>query len=92
MGKMTHELKVHPQFWDALKRAAKPFEIRRNDRKFSVGDVCVFREWSPEYGYTNSGQVAYPVTYVLHYEDFPIGLQPGYVALGFGVMQEKDDA
>lgn len=88
---VTHELKVHPQFWPALKRAEKPFEIRKNDRKFHVGDLCVFKEWNPEFGYTESGTIAYPITYVLAHEDFPLGLQPGYVALGFGVLSQMDD-
>lgn len=92
MSKITHELKVHPQFWQSLKSAARPFEVRRNDRKFTVGDLCVFREWSPEFGYVDRDvSVAYPISYILHHEDFPIGVPVGFVVLGFGVLQEKDD-
>lgn len=86
-----HELKVHPQFWDGIKHGSKPFEVRRNDRHFRVGDICVLREYNPEHGYVSQDTVNYPITYVLHHEDFPIGIQRGFVVLGFGVMPGLDD-
>jgi hypothetical protein len=86
-----HELKVHPQFWEALTRGAKPFEIRRNDRRFKVGDTCELRRYDPSsIGFTGE-RMSLQITYVLAYEDFPVGLQPGYVALGFGVHPNFDD-
>lgn len=79
--RVDHELKVHPQFWDDLQSFRKPFEIRRNDRKFKAGDVLRLREWNPSSGCY--GDDCYRrVTYVLHHEDFPIGLRPGFVCLG----------
>ena len=89
---ITHELKVHPQFWQATKRCEMPFQIRRNDRAFKVGDICVLREYDPKFGYVDRNEsVAFPITFVLHHEDFPNGLQPGFVALGFGVLSMLDD-
>jgi hypothetical protein len=86
-----HSLKVNPQFWPSIKAGTKPFCIRRDDRKFAVGDVCVFEEFNPEFGYTRSGVVELPVTYILKHEDFPNGLQPGFVVLGFGLNPLADD-
>lgn len=80
----THTLKVNPQFWPALKDGKKPFELRRNDRHFKVGDSCVFREFDPAFGYVSYDFfVTKFITYVLHPEDCP-GLEAGYVILGFG--------
>lgn len=80
----THELKVHPQFWDALVSGAKPFDVRRDDRKFKVGDTCLLREYDPSFGFKSTTSVAKRVTYVLAHEDLPAAIAVGHVALGFG--------
>jgi hypothetical protein len=38
-GATTHELKTLPQYWDAVKRGDKTFEVRRDDRGFQKGDL-----------------------------------------------------
>lgn len=59
----------------------KPFEIRKNDRDFQVGDVLILKEWDNiKYSGREIGAV---VRYVLR--DF-IGLQEGYVALGLQIL------
>lgn len=42
-----HKLKIHPPFFASVKRGDKPFEIRKNDRNFKVGDVLELEEWIP---------------------------------------------
>lgn len=87
-----HDLKVHPQFWRALKHDAKPFCIRRDDRHFRVGDRCVLREYDPAgIGYTSEPSIERQITFVLKHEDFEVGLKPGFVVLGFGLMDVRDD-
>lgn len=44
---MIHELKTHPEPFDAVQAGTKRFEFRRDDRPFQVGDVLILREWSP---------------------------------------------
>jgi len=88
----VHELKVNPQFWQPLKRGEKPFEVRRNDRDFKVGDICKFREYDPSFGYAGSDTLGLPITYILYPEDFvPGAIAPGYVILGFGTLLNLDD-
>jgi hypothetical protein len=42
-----HYLKAWPQFFEAVARGLKPFEVRKNDRDFRVGDRVVLYEWNP---------------------------------------------
>jgi hypothetical protein len=46
---MTHHiLKTHPEPFEALWSRVKPFEFRRNDRDFQVGDSFVLKEFVPD--------------------------------------------
>jgi len=87
---MTHELKVHSQFWQAIRNGSKPFDVRINDRKFNVGDTCRLREYDPSFGYKGD-YYELRITYIMAHEDFPLGVQRGYVVLGFGLHPMQDD-
>lgn len=82
-----HELKVQPQFWDALASGANPSNIRCDDRKFRVGDTCILKRYDPSHGFTGQS-VEKVITHILMPEDFPNGLPVGYVILGFGELGE----
>ncbi len=43
----THELKLHPEYFDYVLNRTKTFEVRVNDRKFCYGDTVVLKEWDP---------------------------------------------
>lgn len=42
---MIHELKIYPDFFDAVISGEKTFEIRKNDRPFQKGDLLALNEW-----------------------------------------------
>jgi ParB family chromosome partitioning protein len=73
-----HTLKVKPEFVPAIVSRAKPFELRKDDRGYKVGDILELVEHDEE-----KGSIGWPmrrtVTYILR--DFP-GLEPGYVVMG----------
>lgn len=79
---MNHDLKIWPEFFEAVEDGSKTFEIRRNDRDYKVGDTLMLREFVPSTGlncarYTGR-EILVEVTYIT---DF--GMMAGYVALAF---------
>ena len=47
-----HQLKTLPQYFWATACHKKRFEVRKNDRKFNVGDYLELNEWNETRGYT----------------------------------------
>lgn len=43
----THVLKTHPEYWDAVQRGEKTFEVRFDDRGFMEGDMLVLVRYDP---------------------------------------------
>lgn len=95
-GNKEHELKVWPEFFDALLDGTKPFDVREvRDRDFAIGDVLELREWDPgrcrdagsivdgvDMRYTGR-TLRSRVTYVLDLADVcGRAVAPGYVVLG----------
>ncbi len=79
----THDLKVWPEYFDALVSGEKPFEVRIDDRGgFSVGDTLRLREWAniDKDGHETGRVIERQVTYVLNGPKF--GVQEGYSVLG----------
>lgn len=76
---MRHKLKtIPPYFQDCLDRR-KPFEIRKDDRDFQVGDVLTLMEWEGNH-YTGRIQ-HFNLIYILrNAKEF--GLMDGFVILG----------
>ena len=42
---MEHELKIWPQYFQAVYDGRKTFEVRVNDRGFQAGDSVILHEW-----------------------------------------------
>lgn len=77
---MIHELKIRPEYFKSVISGAKPFEIRKNDRDFKVGDIIALNEHDNESGYT--GESAwFEITYVM--------INTEYVKEGFAVLGIK---
>lgn len=51
---MRHELKIWPQYYQAVANGSKTFEVRKNDRAFQKGDEVVLREYDPDKSWEES--------------------------------------
>lgn len=80
---MIHELKILPEFFEAVTSGRKQFEIRKNDRDFKIGDILHLREWNGE-NYTGDSYKA-EITYITHYAQ-----KDGYVVLGIRGVEETE--
>lgn len=76
---MIHELKILPEFFNAVIKGEKTFEIRKNDRPFETGDLLAFNEYDGK-NYTGRSCLVY-VNYILD--------NPEYVKENFVVMSIK---
>jgi ASC-1-like (ASCH) protein len=74
---MIHELKILPEYFQAVADGRKKFEIRFTlDRNFHEGDTVILQEWKSDKGYTGF-QLTKEIGFIT---DF--GQKPGYVVFG----------
>ena len=79
-----HYLKTWPEFFEAIRKRKKRFEIRLNDRDYRTGDILIFQEFDPnKKEYTGSIDIAALVTYTLDKKPF---LPDGYIAMSINVL------
>lgn len=70
-----HELKILPEYFEAVVSGDKRFEIRKNDRNYQKGDILRLNEYQ-DGQYTGDVHVV-EITYITDYAQ-----QEGYVVLG----------
>ena len=84
---MIHNLKCHPEPFEALKSGKKLFEFRKNDRGFEVGDVLRLFKWDPDRElFRAEPELRFEVTYIARGPAF--GIPEGYVIMS--VKRERD--
>lgn len=95
---MIHELKTWPEFFDAVARGDKTFEVRKDDRGFQVGDELVLERWRPkDFGsgsYVTADDIPSGVLYakiraIVTYK-LPggrFGIDPSWCVLGFHIIE-----
>ena len=83
---MTHELKILPEYFDAVEQGKKTFEIRKNDRGFKPGDTLVLKEWNDVYRQPTGREIIADVTYVLEGTNMErFGLLTGFCIMSIAV-------
>lgn len=61
-GQRIHELKTWPDSFELVWRGEKPYELRKNDRGFKVGDAVRLREWDPGDEVYSGRELLMPIT------------------------------
>lgn len=79
---ITHTLKILPKYFKEIVNENKTFEVRKNDRKYHVGDVLILKEFNKDL-FTGQYVVA-KITYILDDIEY---LQPGYVILAIKLLK-----
>ncbi len=85
----VHELKTHPEYFNAVARNKKTFELRKDDRCYEVYDVLKLRKFDPEKNEYCKGASAqyFLVTYILEGGNF--GLEKGMVIMSIKRIHGK---
>lgn len=81
----VHDLKVWPDYFAAIDTGEKPFEVRKADRGFAVGDTLRLREYEPGPDKYTGREIERRVSYVVSGDDvmgFAFGVRPGFVVMG----------
>lgn len=81
---MIHELKTHPEPFDAVWSGIKRFEIRKNDRDFKVGDILALREWHPQTEKYSGRHIVSTVQYMTNGGEW--GIPESLCVLGLGAL------
>jgi hypothetical protein len=80
-----HNIKIWPEYFQAVLDGTKTFEVRKDDRGYQVGDTLVMQEWKKEpfpsfNGDYTGREIRRTVTYILSGMEW--GLHPTTVVMG----------
>lgn len=77
---IEHELRCHPPLFGYVQDGSKPFEVRRADRPFAVGDTLLLREWDPKSSEYTGRICRRCISYLLDGGEW--GIEQGYCVMG----------
>jgi hypothetical protein len=77
----VRRLKIWPEFYEAIERGEKTFEVRKDDgeQPFRVGDILHLREWLPKREAYTGRHMLVDVTYLIAGPAF--GIERGFVCM-----------
>jgi murein L,D-transpeptidase YafK len=76
---MLHKLKTHSEFFNAILRGDKEFEVRKDDRNFQRGDELFLEEYN-DYTKSLTGRILHRrIKYILRGGQF--GIKEGYCVM-----------
>ena len=78
-----HELKILPEYFDAVRSGDKRFEIRKNDRDYHSGDILRLKEWD---GQQYTGEELDALVRYIYYGIDEYGLAEGYCIMSIDTM------
>lgn len=79
----VHSLKTEVKYFDKVADGVKPFEVRKDDRNFQVGDILFLEEYSKTTQSYTGANTCKTITYILGREsDEKMFVPEGYVVMG----------
>lgn len=81
MSRQHHYVKILPEYYRAIERGDKTFEVRYNDRNYQTYDVLHLQEWMN--GDYTGREITAEVTYLLDSPDF---CKDGFMVMAIKVM------
>jgi len=86
---MMHRLKILPEYYEAVVKGKKKFEVRENDRGYQVGDHLALSEWDPKTKNYTGKEIWVFVTYMM--EGGQYGLDEKYVIMSIEILDKKNE-
>lgn len=83
----VHALKIDPEYFMAVARGDKTFEVRKNDRPFEVNDIIALNELDDTREGYSGRTLLLRITYIL---DNPEYVKEGYVVLGLCPLEVSE--
>lgn len=80
MNGTRHELKIHPEYFEAVLNGAKKFEYRLDDRGYKVGDTLFLMEYDP-------GKCEYTKRYIERVVTYILPVKDNYVVMSIDVSE-----
>lgn len=82
-----YDLKILPEYFNAVLRGDKTFEIRKNDRNFQWGDTIQLSEYDAENDSYTGRSLICEVTYILYGNKSTekYGLKEGYCIMSIAL-------
>lgn len=88
---MTHKLKLHKEYADAVLSGEKSFEIRFNDRGYQKGDYIQFNVIDGKYGIYGINHKLNDKLFIITYVLQGWGLQDNWCALAIKEVDMRGD-
>lgn len=85
---IEHELKTWMSYFHAIADGTKTFELRRDDRDFTIGDTLRLREIEYGSGKYTGREARRVITYILRREE-DLGLADGFAILSLQSLPEQ---
>lgn len=83
----VHYLKTWSSSFVAVADGCKPYELRKDDRFFAVGDYVVLTEWNPVTKKYSGRAVKFKIGYITRHGEIP-GLRLDFCILGISDLSE----
>lgn len=72
-----HDIKILPEYFNPVLDGSKTFEIRKNDRNYTVGDMVNLHEYSTSTKSYTGRVVQRKISYITDFMQ-----QPGFIVFG----------